>query len=443
MMNISDYVRGPWLLFSSENNIRQIPSIKDGQVVATRKLLWALKSQKELETVERLGLQAAAATAYKHGGENICDSLAKMAQSFPGTNNIPMFTGEGTFGNRVDKEPSANRYISAKISEEFRRWFKKDDDAVLPIRMQRGAPIEPFWLAPVAPLCLVNGAFGIGTGYACNLYQHNPKDVVEAVLTYLQEGEFNGRLIPWWKGWKGTVVADPGSRTRFFATGVFRRVGATQIVVEELPPSWNKAKYQKDVIVPLADMKDGPLIDFQNDSNELEGWNITFTFKRGYLSKMSDEEIINLLQLRSSFSHVLSLWDVNDKIKVYDSVEQILEEWVVWRVGIYEKRRKFMINEYEERIKWEMVKIRCITLMLEAGRAVPEDEIRAIVVVEGLGDEAFTRIMNIPVRRLTAEGVEDGKKQLEKFRTEIDYLKKITAEGLMEKELREILPRLN
>lgn len=442
-MNISDYVHGPWIVFSSENNIRQIPSIKDGQVVATRKLLWALKNQKELETVERLGLHAAAQTAYKHGGENICDSLAKMVQGFPGTNNVPLFMGEGTFGNPIDKDPSANRYISAKISDYFRLWFRKEDDPILPLRIQRGSPIEPFWLAPVAPMCLVNGSFGIGTGYACNLYQHNPRDVLEAVLSFLENGEFNGRLIPWWKGWKGTITPDSSNQNKFWVTGAFERVGATQIVVKELPPSWNKAKYQKAVIVPLIDAKDSALVDFQNDSSELEGWNITFTFKRGFLSKLSDEEIVNMLQLRTSITHVLSLWDTKDKIKVYDNVEQILEEWIVWRVGVYEQRRKFQIHDLEERIKWELLKIRCLEVMISAGRAIPEETIKQMVFAAGYEAEALSKIMNTPVRRLTVEGIQDGENLVEKYRIELSSLKNITAEGIMEREIREILSKLN
>lgn len=442
-MNISDYVHGPWIVFSSENNIRQIPSIKDGQVVATRKLLWALKGQKELETVERLGLHAAAQTAYKHGGENICDSLAKMVQGFPGSNNVPLFSGEGTFGNPIDKEPSANRYISAKISDDFRLWFRKEDDQILPLRVQRGSPIEPFWLAPVAPMCLVNGSFGIGTGYACNLYQHNPKDVLNAVLSFLEDGEYTGRLTPWWKDWKGTITPDASNPNKFWVSGSFERVGATQLIVKELPPSWNKAKYQKAVIVPMLDAKDSNLVDFQNDSSELEGWNISFTFKRGFLNKLSDEEIITMLQLRTSITHVLSLWDTKDKIKVYDNVEQILEEWVVWRVSVYEQRRKFQISDLEERIRWELLKISCIGAMINAGKAIPEEKIKEMVTAAGYGSDDFNKIMNIPVRRLTIEGIRDGVKLVEKYKEDLIFLKTITAEGIMEREVREVLSKLN
>ena len=442
-MNISDYVHGPWIVFSSENNIRQIPSIKDGQVVATRKLLWALKGQKELETVERLGLHAAAQTAYKHGGENICDSLAKMVQGFPGTNNVPLFSGEGTFGNPIDKDPSANRYISAKIADDFRLLFRKEDDPILPLRIQRGSAIEPFWLAPVVPMCLVNGSFGIGTGYACNLYQHNPKDVLNAVLSFLEDGEFTGRLTPWWKGWKGTITPDGSNPNKFWVTGAFERVGATQLVVKELPPSWNKAKYQKSVIVPLIDAKDSPLVDFQNDSSELEGWNISFTFKRGFLNKLTDEEIITMLQLRTSITHVLSLWDTKDKIKVYDNVEQILEEWVVWRVSVYEQRRKFQISDLEERIRWELLKISCIGAMINAGKAIPEEKIKEMVTAAGYGSDDFNKIMNTPVRRLTIEGIRDGVKLVEKYKEDLIFLKTITAEGIMEREVREVLSKLN
>ena len=218
-MKLSDYVSGPWLDFSSQNNLRSLPSIKDGLVITNRKLLHSLKGTKQFDTVERYGLKAASDTQYKHGGTSICNSLTVMAKDFAGTNNIPMFQKEGQFGTSIDPEASEVRYISTKISENFRDWFSKDDDDILPLRVQRGELLEPMWYAPIAPIALVNGAFGIGSGFSTNIRGHNPIDVVNSVLEYARDGEIKTVLKPWWKGWKGTVVVDKTNENRFFVTG--------------------------------------------------------------------------------------------------------------------------------------------------------------------------------------------------------------------------------
>lgn len=420
--------------FSSQNNLRSLPSIKDGQVLTTRKLLHVLHNTSEFDVVERLGLKTAAATAYKHAGDSINKSLTGMAKSFPGTNNVPMFEGEGQFGTSVENDASEARYISVKISEDFRRWFPKADDNILPKRVERGDALEPWWFAPVAPIALVNGSFGIGTGYACNLYQHNPRDVIQAVLDVLEGGEVVCDLVPWWKGWKGKFESDPTNPLRFFVTGCFERVNSSEIRITELPPCWNNDRYRNKVIIPVLD-KNEDILRIDNDSNEFDGWNLTVKFKRGMAAKLTDAEIISMFQLKDSICHVISMWGVNDKIKQYSSVGQLVEDWTVWRVGVYEARRKYQIGRLESAIKWEQMKLLTTMTFVASPGMLDEAGIRGMAEGYGYGDDEVKKLMDIPLRSLTQAGIEKCKKAIEAMRAELAVVKSTQAEQIMMNEL--------
>jgi len=440
-MEISEYVRGPWLEFSSANNLRSLPSVKDGQILTTRKLLWSLRNASEFDTVERLGLKAASDTAYKNGGSSICGALTGMVKGYPGTNNVTLFDGEGQFGTPVDNDASADRYISAKISENFRRWFKKEDDDILEMRIERGKSLEPVAMIPTAPLCLVNGAFGIGTGYMCHIHPHNPKDIIGAVIGLLETGEFTSDLKPWWKGWKGVIEKDQTNRNRFFVTGMYEKINATELKITELPPVYDWAKYKKQVLTQLLDDPESPIMEVVNDSNESTGWDIKIVFKRGTLSKLSHDEIVSLLSLKTSVTHTLSLWDINDKIKQYESIEELLTDWAMWRVGLYEVRRKHIIKTLEESIRWETLKYKVIEAVISTRQYALEDQDITRMMADGgyTDQESLDKIMNIPLRQMTQQGLVRSSMLVARYKSSLEKYTTTNAEEMMKSELVELL----
>jgi len=47
--------------------------------------------------------------------------------------------------------------------------FNEEDDNVLEFQEEEGQSIEPNYYLPILPLCLVNGADGIGTGWSTSI----------------------------------------------------------------------------------------------------------------------------------------------------------------------------------------------------------------------------------------------------------------------------------
>ena len=45
--------------------------------------------------------------------------------------------------------------------------------------------VEPEWYIPIIPMVLVNGAEGIGTGWACKLPNYDPREIVNNIYRML------------------------------------------------------------------------------------------------------------------------------------------------------------------------------------------------------------------------------------------------------------------
>lgn len=41
--------------------------------------------------------------------------------------------------------------------------------------------VEPKWYIPIIPMCLINGADGIGTGWSTSIPNYNPRAIAEMI----------------------------------------------------------------------------------------------------------------------------------------------------------------------------------------------------------------------------------------------------------------------
>lgn len=440
MNNYSDYVNNEWVAYGARSNQRQIPSMCDGQTITTRKLLWALRSTKQYEIVERLGLRAAEATSYAHGGANMVNSLVGMVKDFPGTNNVPFFDGEGQFGYPADHEASAARYISCRINGNFTRWFNRKDFDILERVEVRGELLEPKVLAPIAPVVLVNGGFGIGSGYQCNIPQFLPADVIRATLEVLEHHTVLTPLTPNWVGYHGTIQPDPHKFTKFHPVGVFQRIDTSTLVITSLPPSYTEKSYTQKVLVPLYEAQ--AIQKFDNESNELDGWRIVVKFKRGVLGKMADAEVTELLGLvnkRSPININACLWGVDGKLKTYEYIETLLEDWVTWRVDLYEKRRTYELQKIDEELTYENGKMWLVEQYTNNAKLQTEEYLVNGLSQQGLNDHQINRLLNTPIRTITKQGAMDSSAKQQALHDDYRRLSSITARDYMLQEVKHLL----
>jgi DNA gyrase/topoisomerase IV subunit A len=152
---------------------------------------------------------------------------------------------------------------------------------------------------------------------------------------------------------------------------------------------------------------------------------------------MTDEEVINLLQIRKSFSHVLFGWGFDDKIKGYDSVDEILFDWVMWRVDLYRVRKNYLLNKFIQDIKWTELKLKVFQSCIEAGKFI-ESVIKNHVTEAGYTEKEFNTLMDTPVRSVTDKGIEKLKNVLLTLKKEQKLLQAKNPEDIMLSELKEL-----
>lgn len=242
-LRYKDFVNKELILFSVADCARSIPSICDGLKPGQRKILFACfkrKLRNEMKVAQLSGY-VAEHSAYHHGEVSLQGSIVTMAQNFVASNNINYLLPIGQFGTRImgGKDAASARYIFTALSPVTRTLYPEADDAVLEYLEDEGQSIEPSHYLPIIPTVLVNGADGIGTGWSTFIPQHDPRAVVENCRR-LMRGQEPLPMDPWYKGYSGSIVAQPGKK--YAVTGCFHVTpgedtedGIDQIDITELP----------------------------------------------------------------------------------------------------------------------------------------------------------------------------------------------------------------
>jgi len=146
--------------------MRATASVVDGMKLSQRKVLFcALRkfgsNNSQILKVAQLGPLAASESNYAHGEDGLKEAIVRMAQDFPGSNNVPLLEAKGAFGSRMSRgDDAANpRYIFTKLSPAARQLFQKDDESVLEYVVDEGQQVEPVFYTPSLPVALLNGVF--------------------------------------------------------------------------------------------------------------------------------------------------------------------------------------------------------------------------------------------------------------------------------------------
>ncbi|MEM4260956.1 MAG: DNA gyrase subunit A, partial [Candidatus Woesearchaeota archaeon] len=353
-----------------------------------------------------------------------------MAQNYPGTNNMNILEPLGQFGSRLSSEAASPRYVFTKFSENFRKLFKKDDDIILKFQEEDGVKIEPEYYIPILPTVLINGSQGVGTGYASKILGYNPKDIKDAVINIL-EGKKIKPLIPWFKGFKGKVYRN-GEQT--IIEGKMEIVNTTTIKVTELPIGM----YLDDFKNHLYNLEDKGFIKNFEDLSTEERFEFILNVPRS--TTAIDEEIIKQkLKLISRETENFTLWDTNGKIKEYNSVEKVIEDFVIWRLERYEERRQALLKKNVNELEWLNNKLRFVLYYLKNSKEFSNKNKQDMISI--LEKEKFIdieKLIRIPIYVLTKDEIESLKKEILNVEITIKKLKATTNKEMYKMELLEL-----
>lgn len=357
---IKDFIKGPWSYYAVYDNQRSLPNIMDGLKTSQRKAIYTFyKHNIQNLNVERASSKVSEFTNYIHGDTSMQGVIARLAQNFPGTNNIPLLEGEGQFGSRMNHDPSAPRYIYATLSSNFDMLFDENDMEILDYKIEEGTEVEPKFFLPILPLLLINGSKGVGNGFSTDICSYSVTSIKQCIDEYLIFDSIVSKLQPHFNGWTGSIKKTNDGQITF--TGKLEVVNSTTIKITELPVNYDNDSYKENILLPLKNGKQnksktkwlvepGQIKSFINNSTP-DKWEWIVTVPRN-TTQLPIEVLYEKFGLIEKMTEVLTVWTPNEKLKIYDSVEQILIDWINYRLEFYEKSRLHRISNLQEELSW-------------------------------------------------------------------------------------------
>lgn len=342
--------------FSKYDCDRSIPNIMDGLKISQRKILYACfkRNLNKKAKVAQLSGYISEHTEYHHGEISLQKAIIDMGQNFVGSNNIELLEPHGQFGSRIKggQDAASPRYIFTKLNPLTRKLFPEQDDNILTYINEEGHNIEPVWYAPIIPTLLVNGSEGIGTGSSTFIPAYNPIDIIDYLLAKLTSQPLPSNLQPWYYGFTGTILKN--NDQKYTTKGCYKTIDTDTIMITELPIGyWTQTL--KDRVIELLQVPE-PLIEKFTENHTDRIIQMVIRFKPGVLTQYESQSnadgyngIEKLLSLYNNLNLTnMCAFDENEKLQKYASVYDIIDAFYGVRLGMYEVRKKYMIQEIEK-----------------------------------------------------------------------------------------------
>lgn len=437
-MKITEFFKKEYVDQASYDNLRKIASLVDGQKNASRKIIYTIleKNIKEKIKVSQLNSKAAEFAEYLHGSmDNV---IVNLAQDFTGTNNMPLLHKKGNFGTRFTQEASASRYIYTFGSDNLFNLFNKNDTKVLLNQYFEGYQIEPMFYVPNLPVLLLNGSEGVSSGFAQKILPRNPKDIKEFISSFLKSKKLP-ELKPWYSGFKGTIEQGENNK-QWLIKGKISRVNKTKILIEELPIGYDLKTY----IGILDDLEDKKYFNSYVDKSEDDIFKFEINFTAKYLDEVSEDELLNKLKLIKKVSENYTCIDENNKIKVFENVNDILANYISVKLQYLQKRKDFQVQELENNIKLDYSRYTFIKNIVDGNLIINKRKKSDIekdldVIVNILKkDSSYDYLLNMNILSLTEERLDRLLNDIKTKKAELDKLKTTDIKDIWLAEIKAI-----
>jgi DNA topoisomerase-2 len=419
-LSVTDFVHRDLANFSAEDIKRSIPHVADGLKPSQRKVIFAClkKNLTSDMKVAQLAGYVAEQTAYHHGEASLQGTIVNLAQNFVGANNLNLLEPSGQFGTRLagGKDAASSRYIFTRLGPQTRKIFDPTDGPVLEYVLDDGQQVEPEFYSPIVPMILINGAEGIGTGFSCYVPPYNVETVKHNIQCALEQVPMVA-MKPYFKGFKGKVTKTKDHT--WVLEGVVEKEGS-QLHVTELPPG----KWIQDFKEHLDDLVEkGTIQKYENHSTETTP---DFRIWGGSFENPTKE----LGLTKTIHTSNMYLIGPNGAVKKYASPEEILLDYMEIRVGIYKKRKAYLLKLLDADIQWLSEKARFIGFVINKRIQVlniPLEEIKNQLRAENFKEDIWTKLLDIKTYQYTREEVQKLKDLCEQRVKERENLKALSV----------------
>lgn len=428
---------------------RALPDVKDGLKPVHRRILYAMYDanlthdkpyKKSAATVGEV-----LARYHPHGDAAVYGTMVRMAQDF--SMRYLLVDGQGNFGSVDDDPPAAMRYTEArmtKFAEEMLNDIEKETVKFVP--NFDDSRTEPSVLPATVPQLLVNGSMGIAIGMATNMPPHNLKEVVNAIVYYIdhQDAEIKD-LMRYIQGpdfpTAGIIYGKEGIKEAY-TTGKGRiklrarleieetKKDREAIVVKELPYGVVKTNLHEKIAELVKQGKIEGVADIRDESSNRSGIRLIIELKKGVATQIVLNQLWKHTDLEITFG-IINLALVNGEPKVLN-LKELIKYFVDHRVEVITKRTEYDLNQAKAKAH--------ILEGLLIAQANIEEVIRIIRQSENteaarntlmskfkLSEKQAQAILDMPLKRLTALEKLKIEQELQQLREFIAYCEDLLA----------------
>ena len=393
---------------------RAIPYLQDGLKPSQRRILFTLWKNSNKGLIKVSSLTGLVLTLHPHGPASVEQSIVNLAQDYTFSNNYPLIDKKGYFGERMETQAAAARYIEARIGKVAELLLFDDMNQVQMVPNYDEKVMEPVGLLPKLPIMLLNGAEGIGTGFSSVIPSFHHEDIVKSMISFVETGKIK-KIKPYFRYFSEKTEID--EKGRIITKMAFRQVGE-KIFITEVPKGYDAQKIYRH----LNKHMDNDFLKDYIDSSVDNTINIELIFKRGQTPSLEEVESV----MGASSSIVPNFTLITEKgVKVFHTVEEILEVFTVQRLGVTKKRYELLIEDYENRLTKNNEIIRFIK---EKHYAVAEKKANRKDYIDYLSKQHFTYseyLADMAIYRMTREEVEKRQLLIKEETTALLEFKKI------------------
>lgn len=443
--NMYDY--GTYTIMS-----RAIPMLYDGMKPVYRRIIYSMQ---DMGMTNNTAHKKAARVVgdvmgkyHPHGDAAIYGSMVTLSTG----DGVPfaLIDGQGNWGNFDGSPAAAPRYTECRMTKYTTNVIVPRpymDKEVIPyVDNYDGTEVEPMFLPSLLPTLFLIGAEGIATGVSVTMPAYTYDSVLAATKTLLKTSSGKAaskKLVPVQR-WGAELLSDQKVLDDYHATGKGSLSWSAPYTVR---------RERSDIILSLTGLPPTSEIGWKALSESLLGVNgktgkatgkgaysvIDVSDENGMLIEVTvrDESLLaaikkKLVRSQSCSSAVTILTDEigkDDKPMVKFETwtpNQILEEWMKWRIELEKRLIKSMIRDNDadiRRLELMVHAAKHLDIIFEILKAKSGDKVAMIEKRLKVSNEDAKTIWQLAISRLDRLNVEDTQTKLKALRKDNANLK--------------------
>ncbi|HQK37312.1 MAG TPA: DNA gyrase subunit A [Bacteroidales bacterium] len=449
-VNIEEEMKTAYIDYSMSVIVsRALPDVRDGLKPVHRRVLYGMSelglfSNRPYKKSARI-VGEVLGKYHPHGDSSVYDAMVRMAQ--PWSLRYPLVDGQGNFGSVDGDSPAAMRYTEARLQKIAEETLADIDKNTVDFQLNFDDSLEePTVLPTRLPVLLVNGASGIAVGMATNMPPHNLREVVDAIVAYIDNNDITtDELMQHIKGpdfpTGGIIIGRRGIREAY-ETGRGKIVirarteietthsGRARIVVTEIPYLVNKAELIQKTAALINEKKiEG--ISYINDESDRNGLRIVIILKKEAVANVVLNNLLKYTQLQTAFN-VNNIALVNGRPRLLN-LKQLIGYFVKHRHDVVVRRSQFELDQAEKKkhiLEGLLVALDHLDEVIQLIRssATPDIARDGLMTRFGLSEAQAKAILDLRLQRLTGLERDKIREEHDELVKLITYLQRVLSE---------------